>query len=239
MIQIVPAIDVIEGKCVRLTQGDYCTQKIYNEDPLEVAKRFEDHGIRRLHVVDLDGARSGQIINHRTLEKLATHTSLIIDFGGGLKREKDLEIAFDCGAQMVTGGSIAVKDPDTFTRWIATFGSERILLGADTKEGKIAINGWKETSDQEIIPFIESYRKRGIRQVICTDIQYDGMLSGPSIPLYREIMKAIPDIALTASGGVGSLQDIEQLDEAGLPAVIVGKALYEGRIQLKDLIRFT
>ena len=238
MIEIIPAIDMIEGKCVRLTQGDYATRKVYNEDPLEVAKAFEDAGIRRLHVVDLDGAKAGHIVNYRVLEKLAGHTSLIIDFGGGLKQTKDVEIAFDCGAQMVTGGSIAVKDPETFTAWIARFGSERIILGADAKDRRIAISGWEEATDAELLPFIQKYREQGIEKVICTDISRDGMLEGPAVDLYQEILEAVPEIYLIVSGGVSSIADIEKLAEANVPAVIFGKALYEGRITLKELERF-
>ena len=238
MIELIPAIDLIEGKCVRLTQGDYDTKKIYNEDPLEVAKMFEDYGIRRLHVVDLDGARQGRIINYRTLERLATRTSLIIDFGGGLKQDGDLEIAFESGAQMVNGGSIAVKNPEIFTSWISKFGSNKIILGADAKNKKIAISGWEETTNQELIPFIQSYKEKGITKTICTDISRDGMLQGPAIELYKEIQEQIPQLYVIASGGVSSLQDIEKLAEAGIPAVIFGKAIYEGKIQLKDLIRF-
>lgn len=238
MIEIIPAIDMIEGKCVRLTQGDYATRKVYNEDPLEVAKAFEDAGIRRLHVVDLDGAKAGHIVNYRVLEKLAGHTSLVIDFGGGLKQTKDVEIAFDCGAQMVTGGSIAVKDPETFTAWIARFGNERIILGADAKDRRIAISGWEEATDAELLPFIQKYREQGIEKVICTDISRDGMLEGPAVDLYKEILEAVPEIYLIASGGVSSIADIEKLAEANVPAVIFGKALYEGRITLKELERF-
>ena len=238
MIEIIPAIDMIEGKCVRLTQGDYATRKVYNEDPLEVAKAFEDAGIRRLHVVDLDGAKAGHIVNYRVLEKLAGHTSLVIDCGGGLKQTKDVEIAFDCGAQMVTGGSIAVKDPETFTAWIACFGSERIILGADAKDRRIAISGWEEATDAELLPFIQKYREQGIEKVICTDISRDGMLEGPAVDLYKEILEAVPEIYLIASGGVSSIADIEKLAEANVPAVIFGKALYEGRITLKELERF-
>ena len=238
MIELIPAIDMIEGKCVRLTQGDYATRKVYNEDPLEVAKAFEDAGIRRLHVVDLDGAKAGHIVNYRVLEKLAGHTSLVIDFGGGLKQTKDVEIAFDCGAQMVTGGSIAVKDPETFTAWIARFGSERIILGADAKDRRIAISGWEEATDAELLPFIQKYREQGIEKVICTDISRDGMLEGPAVDLYKEILEAVPEIYLIASGGVSSIADIEKLAEANVPAVIFGKALYEGRITLKELERF-
>ncbi len=239
MIELIPAIDLIEGKCVRLTQGDYDTKKIYNEDPLEVAKMFEAYGIRRLHVVDLDGAREGRIINYRTLERIATRTSLIIDFGGGLKQEDDVEIAFESGAQMVTGGSIAVKQPEVFVSWIRKFGSEKIILGADAKERKIAISGWKEGTDKELIPFIKEYSERGITKVICTDIGRDGMLQGPATELYREIADAIPCLHIIASGGVSSIEDIEKLAEAGIPSVIFGKAIYEGRIQVKDLVRFT
>ena len=238
MIELIPAIDIIEGKCVRLTQGDYSTRKVYNEDPLEVAKMLEDNGIRRLHVVDLDGAREGRIINYRTLDRIASRTSLIIDFGGGLKGESDVEIAFESGAQMITGGSIAVREPETFGAWIDKFGSERILLGADAKDRKIAIGGWKETTDVELIPFIEGYYKKGITKVVCTDIARDGMLQGPSVELYKEIREAIPTLYIIASGGVSSVADIERLDEAGIPAVIFGKALYEGRIQLRDVLRF-
>ena len=238
MIELIPAIDIIEGKCVRLTQGDYSTRKVYNGDPLEVAKMLEDNGIRRLHVVDLDGAREGRIINYRTLDRIASRTSLIIDFGGGLKGESDVEIAFESGAQMITGGSIAVREPETFGAWIDKFGSERILLGADAKDRKIAIGGWKETTDVELIPFIEGYYKKGITKVVCTDIARDGMLQGPSVELYKEIREAIPTLYIIASGGVSSVADIERLDEAGIPAVIFGKALYEGRIQLRDLLRF-
>ncbi|MBE6300892.1 MAG: 1-(5-phosphoribosyl)-5-[(5-phosphoribosylamino)methylideneamino]imidazole-4-carboxamide isomerase [Parabacteroides distasonis] len=238
MIELIPAIDLIEGKCVRLTQGDYDTKKVYNEDPLDVAKMFEDHGIRRLHVVDLDGARQGRIINYRTLERLATHTSLTIDFGGGLKQDSDLQIAFESGAQMVTGGSIAVKNPEVFTSWISKFGSEKIILGADAKEKKIAISGWEETTEKELIPFIQHYHQKGITKSICTDISRDGMLQGPAINLYKEILEQIPQLYLIASGGVSSIQDIENLAEAGIPAVIFGKAIYEGKIQLKELVRF-
>lgn len=239
MIELIPAIDLIDGKCVRLTQGDYDTKKIYNEDPLEVAKMFEENGIRRLHIVDLDGARQGRIINYRVLERIATRTSLIIDFGGGLKQEGDLEIAFESGAQMVTGGSIAVKDPATFTSWIQKFGNEKIILGADAKDKKIAISGWEETTDKELVSFIREYYDKGITKTICTEISRDGMLQGPAIELYKEIKEALPFLYLIASGGVSSIQDIEKLEEAGIQAVIFGKAIYEGRIRLKDLLRFT
>ncbi|MDR2118779.1 MAG: 1-(5-phosphoribosyl)-5-[(5-phosphoribosylamino)methylideneamino] imidazole-4-carboxamide isomerase [Tannerellaceae bacterium] len=238
MIELIPAIDLIDGKCVRLTQGDYGTRKIYGEDPLEIARRFEDCGMRRLHVVDLDGARAGHIVHYRTLERLATRTALVIDYGGGLKQEKDLAIAFECGARMATGGSIAVKDPEAFASWIATFGSDRIILGADAKDGKIAVSGWEETTGEDLIPFIRAYHEKGITQVISTDIRRDGTLQGPSIAMYGEIRREIPSVYLIASGGVSSAGDIEQLEEAGIPAVIFGKAFYEGRLRPEDLLRF-
>ncbi len=239
VIELIPAIDLIDGKCVRLTQGDYSSKKVYSEDPLEIAKMFEDHGITRLHVVDLDGARAGRIINYRVLERIATRTALIIDFGGGLKADEDLEIAFESGAQMVTGGSIAVKKPNVFESWIKKYGGERIILGADAKDRKIAVSGWEETTELELIPFIRDYYKKGIKKVICTDISKDGMLEGPSVELYKDIREAVAFVQVIASGGVSSIDDIEKLREAGVPSVIFGKAIYEGRIQLKDLLRFT
>ena len=238
MIELIPAIDIIDGKCVRLSQGDYDTKKIYNENPLEVAKEFEAHGIRRLHVVDLDGAKSKHVVNYRTLEMIATRTSLVIDFGGGIKTNEDMLIAFENGAQMVTLGSVAVKNPDLFKKWLSQYGAERIILGADAKNKRIAVSGWMEDSSQELIPFLHDYTKEGIYKVLCTDISKDGMLQGPSIELYKEIMKEFPEMHLIASGGVSCLQDIIALEEAGIPAVIFGKALYEGRITMKDLIRF-
>lgn len=238
MIEIIPAIDIIDGKCVRLSQGDYDSKKVYNENPVEVAKEFEDHGIRRLHVVDLDGAASNHVVNYRTLEQIAHRTSLIIDFGGGVKSDEDLMIAFDNGAQMVTGGSIAVKNPELFSRWIEQYGCEKIILGADVKDHKIAVNGWKDESACELFPFLETYIHKGIKKVICTDISCDGMLAGPSLGLYKEILEVHPELYLIASGGVSGVGDIEALEEAGVPAVIFGKALYEGRIALKELYRF-
>jgi len=237
-MDIIPAIDLIDGKCVRLSQGDYDRKTTYNENPLEVAKAFEDHGIRRLHLVDLDGAKAHHIVNHRVLENISTHTSLIIDFGGGLKTDEDLRIAFECGAQMITGGSIAVKSPDVFESWITQFGAEKIILGADVKEEKIAVTGWTEETELFLLPFLENYINKGIQRVICTDISKDGMLQGPSTELYKKILTSFPDLYLVASGGVSSLADLEALAEAGLPAVIFGKAIYEGRIALKDLSRF-
>lgn len=238
MIELVPAIDMIEGKCVRLTQGDYDTQKIYNESPLEVAKQFQDAGVTRLHMVDLDGAKAGHIVNYRMLEKVASHTDLSIDFGGGLKSDDDLHIAFDCGAQMVTGGSIAVKNPDLFLSWITRYGSERIILGADAKEKKIAISGWKEGTAIDLIPFIKDYQSKGISKVVCTDIARDGMLQGPAVKLYQEMQQEMPGLYVIASGGVSSMGDIERLEEANIPAVIFGKAIYEGRISLKEIETF-
>lgn len=235
MIELIPAIDIIEGKCVRLSQGDYHSRKVYNEDPLEVAKQVEAHGIARLHVVDLDGAASQHIVNYAVLERIASQTSLVIDFGGGVKSDKDLEIAFASGASMVTGGSIAVKQPEVFSRWIQVYGADRIILGADVKGDRIAVNGWRNESECLLHPFLESYEERGIRNVICTDISRDGMLQGPAIALYQEIKQRHPDLYLIASGGVSSIDDIYALEEAGIPAVIFGKALYEGRITFKEL----
>lgn len=238
MIELIPAIDIIDGKCVRLSQGDYNSKKVYNENPVEVAKELEAHGIRRLHVVDLDGAASHYVVNYRTLEQIASRTSLVIDFGGGVKSDEDLIIAFESGAQMVTGGSIAVKNPERFCHWLQTYGSERIILGADVKDRRIAVNGWKDESACELFPFLEDYVGKGIRKVICTDINCDGMLQGPSISLYKEMLEAHPDLYLIASGGVGSTEDIRQLEATGIPAVIFGKALYEGRITFKELEAF-
>jgi phosphoribosylformimino-5-aminoimidazole carboxamide ribotide isomerase len=235
MIEIIPAIDIIEGKCVRLSKGDYDSKKIYNENPVEVAKEFEVNGISRLHVVDLDGAKSHHIVNYRILEKIATQTSLVIDFGGGIKSDEDLDIAFSSGAQMITGGSIAVKEPELFSEWISKYGSDKIILGADVKDKKIAVGGWKESTDVELMPFLDQYIKKGIKKVICTDIECDGMLQGPSIDLYKEILQEYPSLYLIASGGVSCIDDIIKLEEAKVPAVIFGKALYEGKIQLKDL----
>lgn len=234
-IALIPAIDIIDGKCVRLSKGDYDTKKIYNENPLEVALEFEDHGIQRLHLVDLDGAKTGRIINHRVLETIASKTSLTIDFGGGLKSTHDLQIAFESGAQMVTGGSIAVKNPDEFTSWIQQYGPEKIILGSDVKDNNIAISGWLETSELNIYDFLNDYQSKGITQTICTDISKDGMLAGPSLQLYKEILARFPELYLIASGGVSHMRDIEALQKAGVPAVIFGKAIYEGKISLKEL----
>lgn len=238
MIEIIPAIDIIEGKCVRLSKGDYDQKKVYNENPLEVALQFQDAGIRRLHVVDLDGAKAKHIVNYKVLENIASHTNLTIDFGGGLKSDDDLRIAFECGASMVTGGSIAVKDPEVFLSWISKFGAEKIILGADVKDEMIAVGGWLETTKQELLPFIDGFKNKGISKVICTDISKDGMLQGPSVELYKKILAQFPDLYLIASGGVSSIQDIEELQNASVPAVITGKAIYEGKINLSDLSAF-
>lgn len=236
MIELIPAIDIIGGKCVRLSQGDYASRKVYNEHPIEVARELEDGGIRRLHVVDLDGAASHHIVNYKVLEEIATRTSLIVDFGGGLKTDEDLRIAFESGAQMVTGGSIAVKHPDVFSRWITTYGAGRIILGADVKDKRIAVSGWQEDSELDLFEFVDGYRRQGVTQVICTDIRRDGMLQGPAVDLYREMLERDSELHLIASGGVSGMDDIYRLQEAGVPGVIFGKALYEGRITL-DLLR--
>lgn len=237
-MELIPAIDLIEGKCVRLTQGDYSTRKVYNEDPLEVALQFESVGIERLHVVDLDGAKAGHIVNYNVLERLASRTRLIIDFGGGLKSDEDLRIAFDCGAQMITGGSIAVKNPERFLTWLEKYGGERIILGADAKDKKIAVSGWEEGTDLDLIPFVKDYREKGVQKIICTDIGRDGMLQGPAIDLYKEIKEEVEGLYVIASGGVSSMADIERLDEAGIPAVIFGKAIYEGRIRMSEIEKY-
>ncbi len=240
-MRIIPAIDIIEGKCVRLTKGDYGTKKVYNENPLEVAKQFEASGIEYLHLVDLDGAKEQHIVNYKVLEQIASKTSLKIDFGGGLKTNEDLYIAFNSGAKQITGGSIAVKDPKTFEGWISKYGSQKIILGADSKEGIIAINGWKEKSKEEIIPFIKGYQKKRIQYVICTDISKDGMLEGPSLDMYDQIIQECSNesygqsIKLIASGGITSIDDIQKLKDIGCEGAIIGKALYEGHIYLRDL----
>lgn len=238
MIELIPAIDIIDGKCVRLTKGDYTTTKVYNEDPLEVALEIESYGLQRLHVVDLDGAKSKHVVNYRVLERIASRTSLKIDFGGGIKSDEDLVIAFENGAQMVTIGSIASQKPELFLKWLNAYGSDKMILGADTRDGFISVNGWQEESRQELLPYLGEYIKHGVKNVLCTDIHKDGMLQGPSIGLYKQIMSAYPTLHLIASGGVSSLDDIRQLNEAGIPAVVFGKALYEGCFTLKELSEF-
>jgi len=233
-MRIIPAIDIMDGKCVRLTKGDYTTKKIYNENPLEIAKSFEDNGIQFLHLVDLDGAKSNSIINYKILEKLASKTTLAIDFGGGLKSEKDVEIAFESGAKQITGGSIAAKNRSEFVGWINRYGAEKVILGADCKDRKIATDGWLEESDTDVIEFIQSYEQNGIRDVISTDISKDGMLEGPSINLYKDILNQT-QINLIASGGVSNINDLYRLREIGCSGVIIGKAIYEGRVTIKEL----
>lgn len=238
MIELIPAIDIIDGKCVRLSQGDYDRVKEYSASPADVAREMQDHGITRLHLVDLDGAKSKHVVNWHTLEQIANATNLVIDFGGGVKTDEDLRIVFDCGAQMVTGGSIAVKEPETFGRWLVKYGAERIILGADVKEGMIAVNGWQEGSDSELMSFLNHYTGLGVQKVICTEISRDGMLQGPAISLYQDILAQSPELHLIASGGVSSLADIEALAEAKVPGVIFGKALYEGKITFKEIEKF-
>jgi len=238
MIQIIPAIDIIGGKCVRLTQGDYSQVKKYHDDPLDVAMLFEDNGIQRLHLVDLDGAKEKKIVNYNTLERIASKTKLHIDFGGGLQSDKDLEIAFECGAKQITGGSIAVKNKSLFAEWIKKYGPEKIILGADTKDMKIAVHGWQETSETHLFDLIEDYLAQGIKYCISTDVAKDGMLEGPAIDMYKEIKDRFPMLQTIASGGVSTLQDVEHLEKEGIYGVIIGKAIYEGRIALSDLKQF-
>jgi len=237
-IEIIPAIDIIDGKCVRLSQGDYQQKTVYNENPLEVAKMFEAVGLKRLHLVDLDGAKAHHIVNQKVLENIASNTSLIIDFGGGLKSDEDLKIAFESGAAMVTGGSIAVKSPEIFLMWIEKFGAGKIILGADAKNEMIAVSGWQESTGTDIFTFINNWYSKGIRKIISTDISRDGMLQGAATELYKKILKEVPDAWLIASGGVSSMADILELQEAGIPAVITGKAIYEGRITMEEIRDF-
>jgi phosphoribosylformimino-5-aminoimidazole carboxamide ribotide isomerase len=235
MIEIIPAIDIIEGKCVRLSQGDYNQKTIYNTDPLEVAKSFEDSGINRLHLVDLDGAKAKHIVNWKVLENIAAKTNLVIDFGGGLKSADDLRIAFECGASMITGGSVAVKDKEMFSNWIKKYGAEKIILGADVKDNKIAVSGWKEDSGLDIFEFVGKYVKKGVTKVISTDISKDGMLEGPSFELYEKLQEKFPELYVIASGGVSSIDDVIALHEKKVPAVITGKAIYEGKMTLQQI----
>ena len=234
MIELIPAIDIIDGKCVRLTRGNYDRKKEYG-DPLEMAKQFEGHGITRLHLVDLDGAREKRVVNYRILEQIASRTSLVIDAGGGLRSDEDLRIVFESGASMVTGGSIAVKDRELFLGWLKQSGAERIILGADFREGKVAVSGWQEDTALDLKEFISDYRSRGIEKVICTDVDKDGMLEGPSLENYKELKAEDAQLYLIASGGISKMQDIELLDEAGMDGVIIGKAIYEGKIPLQTL----
>ena len=231
----IPAIDLIEGKCVRLTQGDYATSHVYAEDPVDMARRFEDMGFTRLHLVDLDGAKSRHVVNDHVLKAITRATKLIVDFGGGVKTDDDMARVLDAGAEMVTCGSIAVTQPDTVLGWMERYGAEHLILGADVKDGKISINGWLEDSAHELMPFLQRYLDAGMMHVLCTDISRDGMLQGPATALYGSIMQAFPHCRLIASGGVSCIEDILQLDKAGVPAVVFGKAIYEGKINMKEL----
>jgi len=234
-MRIIPAIDIIDGKCVRLSKGDYSTKIIYNENPLEVAKSFENHGIKYLHLVDLDGAKSSEIVNYKIIEQIASKTKLKIDFGGGLKSDKDVKIAFESGASQITGGSIAIKNSELFEKWISFYGSEKVILGADALNEKVAVSGWLENSNVDLIPFIKGYKNKGIQYVICTDISKDGMLEGPSFELYSRILAEIPNIKLIASGGISTFEELPKLEKMGCEGTIIGKAIYEGRIKLKQI----
>ena len=234
MIELIPAIDIIDGQCVRLTKGDYDRKTVYG-NPLEMAREFERIGYKRLHVVDLDGAKSKHIVNTPVLRSLASETRLTIDFGGGIKTDEDIRQAFDSGAQLVTVGSIAVTQPELFMKWVAQYGAERLILGADVRNGKISINGWKEDSEEDLLPFLRRYVDAGVTNVLCTEISKDGTLAGPAIELYQRVMDAYPSLHLIASGGVSSADDIKALDAAGIPAVVFGKAIYEGKINLEEL----
>lgn len=237
MIEIIPAIDVIEGKCVRLKQGDFSQKKIYNENPLEVAQEFEAHGLQRLHIVDLDGAKIGKVTNLRVLEEIAENTNLTIDFGGGIKTDEDIRSVFDAGAKMASIGSVAVKEPEKFNARLEKYGSEKILLGADVKDGKVAINGWQTTTELELIPFLKKYYAKGVRKVFVTDISKDGLLEGSAKDLYAEILENLPRLHLIASGGIDSIEDIAKLEKIGCAGAIIGKAIYEDRISLTKLSR--
>ena len=234
-IELIPAIDIIDGKCVRLTKGDYGQKKVYNDDPVAQAKEFEKLGMKRLHVVDLDGAKAKHVVNVDVLRGTTAATGLKVDFGGGIKSDDDIEKAFAAGASLVTIGSIAVSQPDTFMRWLDRYGADKVILGADVRNGLVSINGWKEDTSEKLLPFLARYVKAGVKNVLCTEISRDGTLSGPSTDLYREVMEAFPGIHLIASGGVGRNEDIIELDEAGIPAVVFGKAWYEGKINLEEL----
>ena len=235
MIELIPAIDIIDGQCVRLTKGDYDQKTVYRDSPAEVAKEFEQKGFKRLHVVDLDGAKSKHIVNDEVLCRITTETNLTVDFGGGIKTDEDIEKAFSAGAAMVTVGSIAVTQPELFIGWLEKYGADRMILGADVRNGKISINGWKEDSAEDLLPFLRKYIDAGVKTVLCTEISKDGTLQGPAIELYKEVMAAYPTLHLIASGGVSSIDDIKALDRAGIPAVVFGKAIYEGKINLNEL----
>ncbi|MBQ8705984.1 MAG: 1-(5-phosphoribosyl)-5-[Paludibacteraceae bacterium] len=235
MIELIPAIDIINGQCVRLTKGDYDQKTVYRDSPADVAREFEQIGFKRLHVVDLDGAKSKHIVNNQVLFDITKETKLRVDFGGGIKTDTDIETAFANGAEMVTVGSIAVTNPDLFISWIEKYGAERMILGADVRNGKISINGWKEDSTEDLLPFLRKYINAGVKNVLCTEISKDGTLQGPAIELYCQVMEAYPQLHLIASGGVSSIKDVQALDKAGIPAVVFGKAIYEGKINLKEL----
>lgn len=234
-IELIPAIDIIDGKCVRLTNGDYTRKKTYSDSPADIARQLEDLGFTRLHVVDLDGAKSRHIVNHHTLKEISSATTLTVDFGGGLKTHEDIEKAFDAGASMVTIGSIAVTAPHLFMDWLGSYGADRLILGADVRNGKISINGWKEDSEEELLQFLKQYVDNGVKKVLCTEISKDGTLQGPATELYKSIMTAYPSLHLIASGGVGCNEDITELADNGIPAVVFGKAFYEGRIDISRL----
>ena len=235
-IELIPAIDIIDGQCVRLTKGDYDQKTVYHDSPAKVAKEFETLGFKRLHMVDLDGAKSKHIVNCEVLRRVTTETNLTVDFGGGIKTDEDIEKAFAAGAAMVTVGSIAVTKPKLFMGWLEKYGAERMILGADVRHGKISINGWKEDSTEDLLPFLKKYIDAGVSNVLCTEISKDGTLTGPAIDLYKQVMDTYPELHLIASGGVSSKADIEALDAAGIPAVVFGKAIYEGRIDLRELV---
>ena len=237
MIELIPAIDIINGQCVRLTKGDYSQKKVYHDNPVTVAKDFEALGFRRLHIVDLDGARSKHIVNDAVLRSITSATSLIVDFGGGIKTEEDIEKAFEAGADMVTIGSVAVTNPGLFIGWLKKYGPERLILGADVRHGMISINGWKEDSSEPLLPFLRKYIDAGVVNVLCTEISKDGTLQGPAVSLYKEVMANYPQLHLIASGGVSRIEDIEELEREGIPAVVFGKAIYEGCIDLKSLAK--
>lgn len=235
MLQPIPAIDIIDGHCVRLTKGDYNTKKVYESDPLNAVQKFEQLGFKRLHLVDLDGARSQHVVNLDVLRRIAENTHVVIDFGGGIKTDEDLQAVFDNGAQMATIGTIAINNPPLFNRWLKRFGAERLILGADVKEGKISINGWKEDSQTSLFDFLDHYTQQGVTNVLCTDISRDGMLEGPALELYKKIIGRYPSLQLIASGGISSINDLERLDLEGIPAAVFGKAIYEGRINLEEV----
>jgi len=239
MIELIPAIDIIDGQCVRLTKGDYDQKTVYRNSPADVAKEFEELGFKRLHVVDLDGAKSKHIVNNEALKAITTKTHLTVDFGGGIKTDDDIEKAFASGASMVTVGSIAVTHPELFMGWLEKYGADKMILGADVRHGKISINGWKEDSEEDLLPFLKKYIDAGVRYVLCTEISKDGTLSGPAIDLYKQVMDAYPQLYLIASGGVSSIDDIIALDAAHIPAVVFGKAIYEGRIDMKELVKLS